>query len=78
MGPRLSWVGSRAWEGAPHLGVLTLQWWGCHLAPQIPRLCPNPEGAKPLRHQLVPPMVTGGLYHLLQGKLVTHDFQAEP
>lgn len=50
MGPRLSWVGSRAWEGAPHLAVLTLQGWGCHLAPQIPRLCPNPEGAKPLRH----------------------------
>lgn len=50
IGPRLSWVGSRAWEGGPHLGVLTLQGWGCRLAPQIPRLYPNPEGAKPLRH----------------------------
>lgn len=50
MGPRLSWVGSRAWEGGLHLGVLTLQGWGCHLAPQVPSLCPNPEGAKPLRH----------------------------
>ena len=50
IGPRLSWVGSRAWEGGPHLGVLTLQGWGRRLAPQIPRLYPNPEGAKPLRH----------------------------